>query len=287
MPIPIAALVAGIGAIGGIGNSLIASNTARRNTERTIQANMGLAQYAYGQDKIMAEEAYKRDIAMWERQMAYNSPEAQRARLEAAGLNPNLVYGQGTVAGNVSTPAPQFKPPSFNPPDVQYRNIPIQLPDVISAYQDFSLRQAQIDSIKAQTENTQARTINESMQKVLLEITGNRELFDLGRRQELAPYQQQITEHQARREALSVEQTLQALKLMGQEETLKALETRYRTKGLELQDVELEAREADLLFKKYRNQWMEMGVTSGDNVALRVIIRMLKESGLSLDAFKP
>lgn len=36
----------------------------------------------------------------WNRMNEYNSPEAQMRRLKAAGLNPNLVYGQGAVANN-------------------------------------------------------------------------------------------------------------------------------------------------------------------------------------------
>lgn len=35
-------------------------------------------------------------------QNAYNSPAAQMQRLQAAGLNPNLVYGSGNVVGNQS-----------------------------------------------------------------------------------------------------------------------------------------------------------------------------------------
>ena len=41
------------------------------------------------------------DKQMFDYQNAYNTPEQQMARLKAAGLNPNLMYGQGTT-GNAS-----------------------------------------------------------------------------------------------------------------------------------------------------------------------------------------
>lgn len=59
----------------------------------------------------------------WNRENAYNSPAAQMARLKAAGLNPNLVYGSGSagvsgVAGSIPTPqaagAPVSSVPDFS-----------------------------------------------------------------------------------------------------------------------------------------------------------------------------
>ena len=42
----------------------------------------------------------------WYRQNAYNTPKAQMRRFEAAGLNPNLIYGQQNTAGGIDTSAP-------------------------------------------------------------------------------------------------------------------------------------------------------------------------------------
>lgn len=40
---------------------------------------------------------------MWQEQNAYNTPDEQMRRLKAAGLNPMLVYGNGSVAGNTAS----------------------------------------------------------------------------------------------------------------------------------------------------------------------------------------
>lgn len=56
----------------------------------------------------------------WNRENAYNTPAAQMARLKAAGLNPNLVYGSGSagvsgVAGSIPTPQSAVAPVSSVP----------------------------------------------------------------------------------------------------------------------------------------------------------------------------
>lgn len=50
-----------------------------------------------------ASTQWNRDLAMWNMTNAYNSPAEQMARLKAAGLNPNLVYGSGNVTGNTAS----------------------------------------------------------------------------------------------------------------------------------------------------------------------------------------
>lgn len=42
------------------------------------------------------------NIQNWEMQNAYNTPEAQMQRYLAAGLNPNLIYGQSNMAGGIA-----------------------------------------------------------------------------------------------------------------------------------------------------------------------------------------
>ena len=60
-------------------------------------------------DKRQTEAANAYNLQMWHMQNAYNDPSQQMARLKAAGLNPNLVYGKGatTTAGS---PTPYVKP---------------------------------------------------------------------------------------------------------------------------------------------------------------------------------
>lgn len=72
------------GAIGAIGNLFTGGMSARK-------------QYQY-QSKLM-DKQNQQQIDFWKMNNEYNTPFAQRARLEQAGLNPDLMYGgSGSVA---------------------------------------------------------------------------------------------------------------------------------------------------------------------------------------------
>lgn len=78
----------------------------------------GVGQYMAGQEANQANKDIWRSqrdfsVDMWNLQNAYNDPSAVMKRLENAGLNPNMAYGEigGGRAGAVSIPAaPDIKP---------------------------------------------------------------------------------------------------------------------------------------------------------------------------------
>lgn len=93
------------GAIGAIGNLFTGGMSARK-------------QYQY-QSKLM-DKQNQQQIDFWKMNNEYNTPFAQRARLEQAGLNPDLMYGgSGSVAqsqmpGAASGSAPNVDYGSFS-----------------------------------------------------------------------------------------------------------------------------------------------------------------------------
>ena len=60
-------------------------------------------------NKRLAEQQNQYNIDMWKMQAEFNSPQAQMKRFSEAGLNPNLIYGQGSN-GNMSS-APEMVVP--------------------------------------------------------------------------------------------------------------------------------------------------------------------------------
>lgn len=86
-------------------------------------------------------------LADWNRQNEYNSPTSQMARLRTAGLNENLVYGNGQAvqaAGPVrSSDSGSYRPEAFRP---DFSSIG---PGFSSVY-DLQLKEAQTDNLKAQ-----------------------------------------------------------------------------------------------------------------------------------------
>lgn len=81
-PLVGAAIASGVGALG---SQIIGGMQRRRQFGKQRQFN-----------RQMADLAFKRNIEMWRMQNEYNHPAKQMMRFKEAGLNPNLVYGQGT-----------------------------------------------------------------------------------------------------------------------------------------------------------------------------------------------
>ena len=96
------------------------------NTSNAIQAGGGIASSlinVIGQNYINNRniEEQRRAQAQaqrnWYEQQEYNSPKNQVARIQEAGLNPDMLYGQSSsgVSGNAPTPAQTINPPTLNP----------------------------------------------------------------------------------------------------------------------------------------------------------------------------
>ena len=75
--------------------------------------SIGSGRKAYHRSKKLMDKQFAMDKEMYDYQNKYNLPAAQMARLKSAGLNPALMYGQGTT-GN-ATGAPQSKFTQLNP----------------------------------------------------------------------------------------------------------------------------------------------------------------------------
>lgn len=89
-------MVCFIGALIGGLSSLIGG-------ERSNQANLQAVRETNKFNAEQAELNRQFQVDMWNRTNEYNSPEQQMQRLQAAGLNPNLVYGGNTVANAATT----------------------------------------------------------------------------------------------------------------------------------------------------------------------------------------
>jgi len=141
------AISSGTGLIGSIAQAIQARKDRKQSVEnqnRTIQAN-----------KEMAEYAYSKDLEMWNRQNQYNNPANQMQRLKDAGINPVLAFGKSDIGGNTSGQMPKY-----NAPRIDYNAKAPQIAGVLSAFQDFSMRSAQIDLVKEQV-HTQQEIQNE------------------------------------------------------------------------------------------------------------------------------
>lgn len=118
------------------------------------------------------ERAFQRDIQMWNMQNQYNSPEAQRKRLEDAGMNPQLAFGNG-IQGSVGNAdgSPKYNPAQAITPDLQPYNLGTGS-DVSNIVQQRLLLQQQKKFQDAQIGEINARTL-----KKLQELKLDKETF--------------------------------------------------------------------------------------------------------------
>lgn len=103
-----------LGAMAMLGSGIAGSISARSDSKRQADVSRKNTRDTIRAQKEMAELAYQRQLEMWHLQNAYNSPQSQMQRYVDAGLNPHLIYGQGTP-GNASS----F--PQYQAPDLQYK----------------------------------------------------------------------------------------------------------------------------------------------------------------------
>lgn len=175
-------IVAGVGSLfGGLGSSAL-NNKAVRDTNK---ANMEIAKYQSQWQQQENEKAYQRSLKMWNLQNEYNSPTQQMARIRAAGLNPNLVYGNG-VAGNSAGSTPQYEPARFNAPTMQaYRGWNLGISDAVSQFLAYRTVKAQVDNMEAQNSLIRQQTATEATRQANVAASTARSEFDLNMAKEL------------------------------------------------------------------------------------------------------
>lgn len=86
-------------------------------------------------------------LSDWEMQNQYNSPQEQMARLKAAGLNPNLVYGNGGATAMSSQSVRSSSPGQWSP-----RPIEVHPSQVVMSYYQQKMQEAAIRNLD--TKNT-------------------------------------------------------------------------------------------------------------------------------------
>lgn len=132
-------------------NGLLGQGQAKKNQQRQFDHNMQ-----------MADLAWQRNLEMWNKNNAYNTPQAQMDRFTKAGLNKNLIYGQGTP-GN-STTTPQYQVDKTDMQQVPGLNIG----DTLGQYNSFRIANAQVDRMEQQTKLDKQKELNAGIQNLIL-----------------------------------------------------------------------------------------------------------------------
>lgn len=133
---------------GGLIGTLIGAGTAIYLQNRQTKANKDLAEFQ--------DQANQRYL---QQQLEYNTPASQMRRFQEAGLNPNLVYGQGNP-GNQSSPQ-QY--PAIQPTDYA------RLMQIVPLINQTRLTDAQVQATNARTRQSGAMTQLNTLQAQVME----------------------------------------------------------------------------------------------------------------------
>lgn len=105
-------IASGVSAIGSIVSTLATNKSNKNAVQSTNSSQLDLAKYQAD-----------RNLDLWNLNNEYNTPQAQMERYKAAGLNPNLIYGDGGSSGNSSSPSESFTLPTLRSPRYDYSGI--------------------------------------------------------------------------------------------------------------------------------------------------------------------
>jgi len=163
MPLP--ALIAAGGAIAG--GAINAASTGKQNRKsREFTREMYALQ--------------KHDnLEFWNMQNDYNSPAAQMSRYQEAGLNPNLIYGQGSGGSAGAVQTPDVKQPEFRVPEWGSA-ISAGANAGLDAFYDTQIKQATVDNLKRQGTVLEEEALLKAAQTRATGAGADRSVFDLG-----------------------------------------------------------------------------------------------------------
>lgn len=170
-------LTSGIsGAIGALFGGIGAKKRLQRQVDAQKQLNEQAAQLNYEYGEKAAENAYQRQMEMYERSYKDQSYAAMRKQMEDAGLSVGLMYGGGGNggAGGATTGAPQGEtggaqagmadsPAAQQAAAIQQAQLGLGL---AMMKKDLALKDAQIDEINATAEAKRAEAGLQTEKKI-------------------------------------------------------------------------------------------------------------------------
>lgn len=165
------AIMAGASLLGGLFGNKSQNNNINAQIKAQAEENQKNREY----NLMLAQKQNAWNVEQWERENAYNDPSAQLARMQKAGINPDMAVGGGYSNTAASSPAMTSGAAST----AQDMSALGQRPTIGQAIQ-LALRDsmigAQIDNIKANTEKTRAdtegRTMENDVQRELKDFLG-------------------------------------------------------------------------------------------------------------------
>jgi len=144
----------------GIAGSFAGNIANNKNIDKQVAAQKEENQKNRDWNLNLARMQNNWNIEQWNRENAYNSPAAQMARYKAAGLNPDLVYGQQ----NLSAASPEMTAgEGSQPTDVSNLANKRTIGDIVSQAATTRLTNAQAKLAESQADKVDAETVGQTI----------------------------------------------------------------------------------------------------------------------------
>lgn len=154
--IGLALTLGAMGLAGGLAGAGASMFSAKKATDAQVEATARTNE----QNAALAREQMQWSEQQIDKQNEYNSPVQQMARYQAAGLNPNLIYGQGIASAGNQQVLPSYQRAEMKTPDVLTGGLAkaqavLQLGQFIQQWNsnqaDIALKMAQVENLNQQT----------------------------------------------------------------------------------------------------------------------------------------
>lgn len=145
-----------VGGLANAGASVYSQVQTNKNIDKQLAAQKEENQASREYNLNLAKQQNQWSIEQWNRENAYNTPSAQMERAKAAGLNADMLYGNGTLQ-NAAASSPQMTSGApATPMDWSALGGKRTIGDALATSLSNEMARAQIDAVKADTKKTLA-----------------------------------------------------------------------------------------------------------------------------------
>lgn len=145
-----------VGGLANAGASVYSQVQTNKNIDKQLAAQKEENQATREYNLNLAKQQNQWSIEQWNRENAYNTPSAQMERAKAAGLNADMLYGNGTLQ-NAAASSPQMTSGApATPMDWSALGGKRTIGDALATSLSNEMARAQIDAVKADTKKTLA-----------------------------------------------------------------------------------------------------------------------------------
>lgn len=204
----------------------------------------------------MAQWNYDKNLEQWNRENAYNSPEQQMERLRAAGLNPNLVYGNGSAVQTAAhSPQMNAQAPTLQP----YTNWNLGGEAAVASYMNFKRMENELANGESQRQINDQTFKNMQEQQKQLQI--HTDQYKLDYNKSLATYNADVS-----RAYLLNDKTLAETNLLGEQarQAQSAFELNMANVGLAYEKIEVAKVEAREIASRIARNYAETALINAN-----------------------